>query len=371
MSKSDEHDTGNLPVIDEAKRAIAMADFGLTDWSGDDRFNSVAHFAARLCDAPIALVSLVEVERQRFLGKVGLAEDQNPRSVSFCDHAMRHPEPMIVPDATLDPRFGDNALVTGYPHIRFYAGSPLITSDGVPLGALCVIDTVPRNGLTPLQAEGLKVLAANVMAVIDVRREAEQCHLMARELDHRIKNLFALFSGLVHFIDDHSEPGVAKRELANRIAALARAHQLIGRTDNGGDQQPVGIRDLLEALLEPYRSRTGSRLRIVGDDIILSPDQVTPTALVFHELATNAAKYGALSTVHGHIDIAIDHHDDKTVSIIWSEQGGPPVSDPGENGFGTKLIDVSARRQLRAALTREWRPEGLRFTMTIGRDDAN
>ena len=125
----------NLPD-DEAARALAIVDHGLADWDGGGRFDDVVGLLSRICEAPIVLVSLVEQEQQRFLGKRGLDQASTPRSTSFCAHAMRMPDIMVVSDATLDRRFADNPLVTGEPGIRFYAGAPLVTANGIPLGAL-------------------------------------------------------------------------------------------------------------------------------------------------------------------------------------------------------------------------------------------
>lgn len=151
--------------INEAAREQAIQELDLVHLSKSGQLDQITDFAARLFDAPIALVSLVERDRQFFPGKTGLDVDETPREVSFCQHAMLGTEIMVVPDATRDERFAANALVTGDPGIRFYAGAPLVSSEGVPLGALCVIDRTPREGLTDLQRQGLSVLADNVMTL--------------------------------------------------------------------------------------------------------------------------------------------------------------------------------------------------------------
>ena len=157
--------------IDEAARAATIADHDIDALSADQALTRITDFAAALCEAPVALVSLVEQSCQRFLARTGTDLDQTPRAVSFCQFAMTGDDLMIVPDATADPRFVDNALVTGEPGIRFYAGAPITASDGTPLGALCVIDTATRSeGLTPLQRQGLSVLAEAVMQRFDRNR---------------------------------------------------------------------------------------------------------------------------------------------------------------------------------------------------------
>ncbi len=146
--------------------------------AAEDRFDDLVDLAARICEAPTALISLVDEDIQWFKARVGLDVDCTPRGVSFCDHAMREHEVMVVPDAALDPRFADNALVTGAPHIRFYAGAPLVTADGLPIGSLCVNDYRPRpEGLTELQTRTLGVLAAQVMTQLELGRALDQKNL--------------------------------------------------------------------------------------------------------------------------------------------------------------------------------------------------
>lgn len=151
--------------IDESMRAEAMAAFDLAALRDSAALTRITAFAAALCEAPSAMVSLVEERRQSFLARTGLDVTETPRETSFCQHAMFEPTIMEVRDTHADPRFAGSALVRGAPHIRFYAGAPLATGSGVPLGALCVIAPAPRpHGLTALQREGLLVLADDVMA---------------------------------------------------------------------------------------------------------------------------------------------------------------------------------------------------------------
>ncbi|TPG41280.1 GAF domain-containing protein [Sphingomonas koreensis] len=156
--------------IDEAARAETIAAHDIDAVRDDPALRRITDFAAALCSTPVALVTLVEESCQRFLARTGTDLSETPRAVSFCQHAMIEQEIMIVPDAALDPRFADNPLVTGDPFIRFYAGAAITASDGVPLGSLCVLDSKPRATLTPLQRQGLMVLANDVMQRFDRNR---------------------------------------------------------------------------------------------------------------------------------------------------------------------------------------------------------
>ena len=160
----------------EPERLAALRGCQLLDTPPEPRFDDIVQLAAALCDVPIALVSLVAEERQWFKARVGLEVTETPRDISFCAHAILHPDAaLIVPDATLDARFAENPLVSGPPFVRFYAGVPLVTPAGEALGTLCVIDRVPRQ-LSLTQIEGLRALARQAEVLIEMRKM-----LVARE----------------------------------------------------------------------------------------------------------------------------------------------------------------------------------------------
>lgn len=156
----------------ELLRQAELESMRILDTDEEAAFDEFARLAAALCQTPIALVSLVDADRQWFKAKVGLAARQTPRAHSFCAHAIQVPESvMIVSDTSRDERFADNPLVTGEPNIKFYAGAPLITSTGQALGTLCVIDRVPRE-LEARQVEMLQFLAAQLVERLESRRAA-------------------------------------------------------------------------------------------------------------------------------------------------------------------------------------------------------
>lgn len=160
--------------IDDACRLQALYDYHILDTPPAEGFDNLTHLAAMVCDMPIALVSLIDQQRQWFKARVGpLAMPETDRDVAFCSHAILQPGLMEVPNALEDERFWDNPLVTGELNLRFYAGMPLITVDGYALGTLCVVDQVPRT-LTPFQRQALEMLAAQVVAQLDLHRQIEQ-----------------------------------------------------------------------------------------------------------------------------------------------------------------------------------------------------
>ena len=156
---------------DEADRLKSLHGYGLLDTPNEPEFDAIVREAARDMGAPVALISLVDEHRQWFKAKVGLAPHEMPRSISFCTHAIRGPDVMVVEDATADDRFATNPLVTGDPNIRFYAGAPLKTADGKRIGTLCVIDTAARRTPTDADKARLEALAARTVAAFERRSQ--------------------------------------------------------------------------------------------------------------------------------------------------------------------------------------------------------
>lgn len=168
----------------ESARLEALRAYRLLDTQSEQPFDDIVKEVARLLNMPIALVSLVDDERQWFKAKVGIDACETSRDVSFCGHAILSPGVMVVKDATKDPRFADNPLVTGPPHIRFYAGAPLVDAYGMLLGTLCVVDTKPR-GLSPKEELLLINKAGEVIEQVRRRDSAKEAERFIQQLMHK------------------------------------------------------------------------------------------------------------------------------------------------------------------------------------------
>ena len=171
----------NAPVPDnETERLAALKEYHILDTETEQPYDDITALAAHLCQVPIALISLVDEARQWFKSKVGMERRETTRDVAFCAHAILQREPFIVADTRKDRRFSDNALVTGEPRVRFYAGFPLITPEGLALGTLCVKDRKPRH-LSPAQKQAMQILARQAVALLESRRVSRH---LADALDH-------------------------------------------------------------------------------------------------------------------------------------------------------------------------------------------
>jgi len=198
----------------------------------------------------------------------------------------------------------------------------------------------------------------------DLKNAEEARELVARELAHRIKNIFAVVSSLLVL----SSRGRAEaREFAEdaraRIESLARAHDYVRLVPGRGDDAGPTVRGLILALLEPYAD--GRRIRVDGTDCPIGTTAGTSLALVVHELATNAIKYGALATAKGTLSVTVDMADDALL-MAWHERGGPTIEGPPvHRGFGTTLSERALRGQLGGRLETEWDPDGLTARILI------
>ena len=154
----------------EEERLAELLSYDVLDTEAEKLFDDLTALASQICETPIALISLVDPNRQWFKSKVGLDAEETSREIAFCSHAILQREVFEVPNATLDPRFHDNPLVTGAPDIRFYAGAPLITPSGHAIGTLCAIDKKPRQ-LTDAQKTSLQTLSKSVVAHLELKRK--------------------------------------------------------------------------------------------------------------------------------------------------------------------------------------------------------
>ncbi len=230
--------------------------------------------------------------------------------------------------------------------------------------------------ISPVRNDAGKILGASKIArdISQARRDAERLSLVLREMNHRVKNLFALMTSLIA-LSSHRAASVGEfvEDLMGRVASLSRAHSLTlpdlaAEAPNSGGST---IRSLVEAVLTPFRIDAGSRVSVNGDDLPIGARALPSLALLVHEFATNAAKYGALATAAGHVIVDVRVADD-LVTVTWRETGAPdtPATKPLAEGFGARLERATARA-LSGTVEREWRDDGLVIRLVFPVDHLN
>lgn len=200
---------------EDTARLKALQEYQIVDSPSETLFDDITQLASEICHAPISLISFVEKDRQWFKSALGVSLTQTPRSHSFCAHAILAPaEVFVVRDATQDDRFSDNPLVTGEPYIRFYAGAPLVTDQGVALGSLCVLDTRPRE-LRDAQLDSLTALSRQVVSQLESRRNYRLLSEAATKLKLQKERSQSIL--------DHVPAYVFHKDTTNRILSVNKA----------------------------------------------------------------------------------------------------------------------------------------------------
>src|SRR5471032_564167 len=353
-----------MPVSDPSRLATLLS-YRVLDTPPEPQFDDIVQLARTICRTPVALVSLIAADRQWFKARAGVDDlTETPLNQSICVHAIEEPEILVIPDLTQDPRTRANTLVTEGPQIRFYAGAVLRTPEGQALGALCVIDTVPRpQGLTDEQRASLLALGRQTMMMLDYRRaasarEAEQAggigtvqditerktlealqQTLNEELSHRMKNTLAMVDAIAAQTLRQAADQPAVVALGRRIKALGQAHDVLLRQSMAG----ASIKATIEAVVGLAADLR--RFAISGPDIDVNSRSALSFSLLIHELATNAVKYGALSRDGGRVSVTwrVERPagaPEKGLDLVleWQEAGGPPVVAPERKGFGSRLI---------------------------------
>ncbi len=256
----------------EADRLTALNAYGVLDTLPEAQYDGITRLAAAICGTPMASVTLIDDHRQWFKSRFGLKASETPRDISFCGHAIATRDVLIVADAANDPRFRDNPLVTGDPHIRFYAGVPLTDPDGHCLGTLCVIDRVPRE-LTASQREALTLLSGQVMVLLESRRQVARLKQAQASLAREEERFRAFMdnSPAVAFMKDDAGRFVYVNEPLIRRFGIPRERWL-GQTDADVWGEPIA-----RALEE-----TDRHVLVTGETVSLYETLPTPGGAASH-----------------------------------------------------------------------------------------
>lgn len=380
----------------EAERLQALAGYRILDTPAEKAFDGITALAAHILQVPIALVSIVDANRQWFKSAHGLDATETPRDVSFCGHVVALEKELVVRDARTDKRFSDNPLVTGDPHVVFYAGTPLRTDDGFILGTLCAIDHEPRE-LTPEQRSLLGTLAAQVSAQLELRRRnfeleeqgraqlALQTQLenslrekdvLLQEVHHRVKNNLQLVSSLINLqlaIVNDANAQQALEECQGRIHAVAIVHEAIY---SARDYARVPISNYVRSLASSIFHALNAVVRDIGmeqeiGDLQLPVDKAIPCGLILNELISNAIRHAFPPGWSGGIvRIHVSLTPDNQMEVIVADNGvGLPAGFDPETCTSVGMQVVTALVEQIGGVMRVSQHQGTQISVTFSIDD--
>ncbi len=263
---------------DQTARLEALAHYGILDTEPEDDFDRIAQLTAKLCDTPVALINFLDENRQWFKAEVGLGLKQTSLDVSFCAHALTHRGVFMVPDTLSDSRFASNPLVVGWPHFRFYAGTPIETEEGTAVGTLCVLGHQPR-GLSDAQKEAMQTLARCVMTLLELRRtrallaEAAEIEAAAKRSQEKFistltlelrKPIAPMLNATSSLLRDENLSAAQRNELDKIRANAERGDKMIDdlaawrqalRGDLAVKRAALDLHELFERVLESAQAR--------------------------------------------------------------------------------------------------------------------
>ena len=361
------------PHPEHARRVSALAGYYILGTPAERDFDDIASLAAQVCDAPIALISFVGEDGQWFKARIGTDLDGGDLDSSVCAHAILSDDVLEIDDAAADPRTAESPLVTDGVGMRFYAGVPLLTGEGLPLGTLCVIDRRPRE-LSEAQLGALRALGRQVMTQLELRRalraEAEavraaeaQAAELARsleaaetlrlEIDHRVKNSLQLVSSLLQMQASRSGSEEVRHALGaarGRVLAISSIHAALNRSS---EANKVKLRAYAERLVEELQASApeGVEIALAADEIELRSSEASSLAILVNEFVTNSLKYAFPDGREGHVTLDIRREGDR-VRARFSDDGVGHAVDGGrpvQEGLGTRIM-LAVGQQLGASL---------------------
>ena len=310
---------------DETLRVEALKKYDILDTLPEEEYEALTKIAAEICGTPIALVSLIDSERQWFKSHHGLDASETPRNIAFCAHAINTPnELFIVPDATKDERFFDNPLTVNNPNVIFYAGAPLNTSEGYSLGTLCVIDTKPRENLTETQKESLKALANQVISQFELRKKNrllqelnddimlknEQLNQFAHRLTHDLKVPIRGVNALLSFIKTDYKDLIKNTEVEGWIDLIYSRNEYMDFLINGILEYTKVSNEQFH--LEDFNIQA-TILYILENGVLDIPIEVHYTAC---DRTVNHSKIGFIQIIQNLLSNTIKHSN-KDKSMVW------------------------------------------------------
>ncbi|MHA6263592.1 sensor histidine kinase [Arenibacterium sp. CAU 1754] len=352
---------------DQSERLETLHRLGILDTAQEADFDDIVQLASRICETPISLISLVDEDRQWFKARIGFDDAETPLDKSICSHAILEESFFEISDTRNDQRTADNPLVRGDDNIRFYAAAPLMASNGLPIGTLCILDQKPRE-LNDLQRETLRVLAGQVMQQIELRRALREKEILQGEMDHRVKNSLQTVSSFVRLYRRKVQGEQALEALdaiQRRVDAVSALHEELQYASHV-DQ--VDLQDFLARVASYLQSSAPDRITIMHqvDRCLVHSQKASALGMIISEFVANSIKHGFPDGRRGTVSITMDVAADGTIDLICRDDGvganGIPADATRETGLGQGLVEASAS-QLGGVLDHSLTENGSKLTL--------
>lgn len=351
------------PPAEEALRLAALNRLKILDTEPNSNFDQITKLLSEQLETEFALVSLVDKDRQWFKSTCGIDVAETPRELAFCAHAIHENKILLVPDATKDDRFRNNPLVTGEPHIRFYAGAPLVTKEGYALGTLCAIDTKPREGLTRKEADLLSSLANIVMdelslhlANIKLTEENDIRSKFLANVSHEIRTPMNGIIGIASLLKDTplddkqeeylniiTDSGDSLIHIINDILNFSKIES--GYLEI--DESRLAIKKLLNSVASLFKPKAASKgLDLIFDISDNFPDYVIGDKVRIRQIISNLLSNAIKFTKEGYVKISATAEDNKqenhSIISILIEDTGIGIAKEMHSKIFDKFIQADA-----------------------------
>ncbi len=324
-------------------RLAALHDFEILDTDPEQEFDEIVKLAAATCGTAISVVNFIDAERQWFKAETGLGVRETPLATSICAHVILEEEFVEIRDTLEDPRMQDNPLCCGEPGLRFYAGALLTTQEGLPLGTLCVLDYEPRE-LSALQRDTLRVLARQVMTLLEMRKALRSADILRREVDHRVKNSLQSLSSFTNLQTRAFASEDAKLALSmvkTRIDALTQLHEMLYHSD---EHSAVDLGQYLTQVCAQLEglAPVGVTVEVAAVSVSVAAQQAVAVGTFVNEFVANSFKHGFFDGQGGAVRLDLGLESDGRLRLTCSDTGVglPPDLGANTSGLGMKIVEV-------------------------------
>ena len=345
----------------ENERLNSLYACQILDTEREAEFDDIVKLAAAICGTAASTITFVDSNRQWFKAATGMPSAVAPLELAICAHTLLSENVVEIPDTRMDPRTMDNPLCAVEGGCRFYAGAPLMGSNGLPLGTLCVLDFVPKQ-LNAVQRYTLQVLAHHVVKLLELRNERRNAELLRHEVDHRVKNSLSNLASMVRLEKrktDDAKAGDILNLVSRHIEIAATIHQALYRTSTEGS---ISIKELLDHVCALIQESLPQHISMQAsfDEAIISDMAASKVAIIVNEIATNATKHAFPNDREGLIKIVGQNHKNGQYILTASDNGigNNGAGELSSSGIGMRIMQASAS-QISGVLSLREKPSGM------------